>query len=108
MHAFFLAYEIPLLDPVFSAATTIEYNTNLIAAAETTIKAIEEELLRLKEIGPRDTPSVASRMMPFSNTTSATELREEYLLEKMGKAVRTLTALEKENVACKANLTVEK
>ena len=32
------------------------------------------------------------------------DMREDYLLEKMNKAVKTLGALEKENASCKVSL----
>jgi len=47
---------------------------------------------------------MASRIIPFGSTTSAMEMREDYLLEKMNKAVKTLGALEKENASCKVSL----
>jgi len=80
----------------------------LISAADSTIKSIEDELLRLKEIGPAKDSSITAKVIPFAGKLSATELRSEYLLEKMDKAVRTLTKLEKENVQCKAKLAAGK
>jgi hypothetical protein len=47
-------------------------------------------------------------MNTLTGKLSATELRQEYLLEKMDKAVRTLTKLEKENTQCKAKLATGK
>jgi hypothetical protein len=95
-------------DTVFAASTQIEYNLSLISTADSTIKSIEDELLRLKEIGPSRDNSLTAKVNSFAGIQSATELRTEYLLDKMDKAVRTLTKLEKENVQCKAKLATGK
>ena len=81
----------------------------MIAAADSTIKSCEDELLRLKEIGqPQHDGSFTAKMNTLTGRLSATGLRQEYLLEKMDKAVRTLTKLEKENTLCKAKLATGK
>lgn len=80
----------------------------MISVADSTIQKIEDELLRLKEIGPAKDDSFTTKVNPFAGKLGATELRSEYLLEKMDKAVRTLTTLEKENAECKARLAAGK
>jgi hypothetical protein len=96
------------LDSVFAAATQIEYNAALVSTAETQIKSIEDELLRLKEIAAHSQATESSWTALFKGSKSATDERVRYLLNKMGKAVDALGALEKENAECKTKLAVGK
>jgi hypothetical protein len=73
-------------DLVFRASQDIAMNAKMIAAEEATVKACEEELLKLKEI-------------PNNNwiTTSPTQVRAEYLYRKMMPSVRKIQQLEHDN-----------
>jgi hypothetical protein len=69
-----------LVDPVFAATQDLALNTKTAATAEMTIKACEDELHKLHEIG----------------SSRAVRKREDYLLTKMKKAQDTLESLEYE------------
>jgi hypothetical protein len=71
-----VAYNPP--DPVFAATQDLALKDKGIAKAETMIKACEEELLRLNEIG----------------SSRAARRREDYLLAKMRDAQSSLETLE--------------
>lgn len=79
---------------VFSATQDIEYNKQLITASESTIKACEDELLRLTEIG------VHTRSSVFG-ANRAVSMRTRYLLNAMGEASAKIESLEKANARLK-------
>jgi len=81
-------------DPVFGASQDIDYNKQLIAASESKIKACEEELLRLTEIGERTKSSVFGR-------DRAVSMRTRYLMNAMGEASAKIESLEKANAKLK-------
>jgi len=76
----------------------IDYNKQLITASESTIKACEEELLRLTEIGEHTRSSVFG-------TDRAVGLRTRYLLKAMGEASAKIETLERANAKLKKLLT---
>jgi hypothetical protein len=82
------------LDPVFGASQDIEFNKQLIAASESTIKGCEEELLRLTEIGEYTKSSVFG-------ADRAVSMRTRYLLKAMGEASAKIESLERANVKLK-------
>lgn len=79
---------------MFGASQDIDYNKQLIAASESTIKACEEELLRLAEIGEHTKSSVFG-------TERAVSMRTRYLLNAMGEASTKIEALERANAKLK-------
>lgn len=83
----------PPLDPIFHATQDISYNTKLIAAAETTVKNCEAELLVLKDVDSGTSGLWGSR--------SAVTQRVEYLLKNMKAAEGKIETLEKLNAALK-------
>lgn len=83
---------------VFGATQDIDYNKQLIAASESAIKACEEELLRLTEIGAHTRSSVFG-------TDRAVSLRTRYLLNVMGEASAKIESLERANAKLKKLLT---
>jgi hypothetical protein len=83
---------------VFSATQDIDYNKQIITASESTIKACEEELLRLTEIGEYTRSSVFG-------TDRAVSLRTRYLLNTMGEASAKIESLERANAKLKKLLT---
>jgi hypothetical protein len=85
---------IYLPDTVFCAAQDIDYNKQLITASESTIKACEEELVRLTEIGEHTRSSVFG-------TNRAVSLRTRYLLNSMGEASAKIESLERANAKLK-------
>lgn len=91
-----------IVDEVFAASSRIEYNTAIIAKAESDIQSYETELLRLKEIGSSHTSAGETALSGLSlglvgNT--ATSERAKWLLAKMHKALGKVSRLEKENEA---------
>jgi len=79
------------VDPIFYATQDIAFNEKVIASAEATVKACEDELLRLREIG-----------MPSSwFSSSAPSARADYLLHKMGASEAKIERLEKKNTELK-------
>jgi hypothetical protein len=83
---------------VFSATQDIDYNKQLIAASESTIRTCEEELLRLTEIG------VHTRSSVFG-TDRAVSMRTRYLLNAMGEASAKIESLERTNAKLRKLLT---
>ena len=82
------------LDAVFGATQDIDYNKQLIAASESTIKACEEELLRLTGIGEHT-------RSPVFGTDRAVSMRTRYLLNAMGEASAKIDSLERANAKLK-------
>ncbi|KAJ7197249.1 RNA12 protein-domain-containing protein [Mycena pura] len=80
-------------DPIFQATQDIAFNEKIIAGAESTIKACEQELLSLKEIGTQ------AEHWWGGNTASSS--RSRYLLSKMQVATMKIEALERRNVELK-------
>ncbi|KAF8184984.1 RNA12 protein-domain-containing protein [Mycena galopus ATCC 62051] len=76
-------------DSIFQATQDIAFNEKVIAGAETIVKACEEELLSLKEIG-KDSEHWWS-----GNTASST--RSRYLLSKMQSSAMKIEFLERRN-----------
>jgi len=81
-------------DPLFSASQEVTINEKLITSAEATIKACEEELLRLRTIGLDAGQSIW-------HGKGATGRRADVLLRKMGQAVESIERLEKTNMRLK-------
>ena len=79
---------------MFSATQDIDYNKQLISASESAIKACEEELLRLTQIGEHTRSSVFG-------TDRAVSLRTRYLLNIMGEASVKIDSLERANAKLK-------
>lgn len=79
---------------MFGASQDLEYNKQLITGFESTIKACEEELLRLTEIGEYTKSSVFGR-------DRAVSMRTRYLLNAMGEASAKIESLERANVKLK-------
>ncbi|THH22364.1 hypothetical protein EUX98_g8222 [Antrodiella citrinella] len=86
-------FERLVKDPVFQATQDISYNLKLIAAADATIKACEQELLVLKDVEAGTSGIWGSR-------TAVTQ-RVEYLLKNMRTAGTKIEGLEKQNAAFK-------
>ena len=86
-------------DLVFGASQDIDYNKQLITASESTIKACEEELLRLAEIGEHTKSSVFG-------IERAVSVRTRYLLNVMGEASAKIESLERANVKLKKLLAI--
>ena len=79
---------------MFSATQDIDYNKQLISGSEATIKACEEELLRLSEIGEYTKSSVFGM-------DRAVSIRTRYLLNAMGEASAKIESLERANAKLK-------
>ena len=87
-------------DPVFRASSQIEYNSALIAKAESDIKSYEDELASLKNIstgGGDEALGLSEGMFSVFGKSTAVKERAKWLLEKMGKSVEKLGLLEKDN-----------
>ncbi|CAD6580112.1 MAG: mitochondrial escape protein 2, partial [Tremellales sp. Tagirdzhanova-0007] len=87
-------------DPVFRASCQIEYNTALIAKAESDIRLYETELATLKDIttnGGDAALGVSEGGFLGLGKSSTIRERSRWLLEKMGKSVDRLAVLEREN-----------
>lgn len=82
---------------MFGASQDIDYNKQLITASESTIKACEEELLRLGEIGEHTKSSVFG-------IERAVGMRTRYLLNAMGEASAKIETLERANAKLKKQL----
>ncbi|KAJ7702409.1 exonuclease [Mycena rosella] len=80
-------------DSIFQATQDIAYNEKLIASAESTVKACEQELLALKEIG------TDAEHWWGGNTASSS--RSRYLLAKMQASAEKIEALERKNLELK-------
>ncbi|KAJ7871518.1 RNA12 protein-domain-containing protein [Mycena olivaceomarginata] len=76
-------------DSIFQATQDIAFNEKVIASAESTVKACEQELLALKDIGRE------SEHWWSGNTASST--RSRYLLSKMQASTMKIEALERKN-----------
>ncbi|KAJ7286029.1 RNA12 protein-domain-containing protein [Mycena rebaudengoi] len=76
-------------DPIFRATQDIAYNEKIIAGAEGTVKACEQELLSLKEIG--------TDAEHWWRGSSAASSRSRYLLNKMQEAAKKIVTLEQKN-----------
>lgn len=89
-----------MVDPVFKSSNQIEFNTQVIATADSKIRAYETELSTLKEItadGGDDKLGVNGSNWLGMGKHSAIKERAKWLLEKMGKNVEKLGKLEREN-----------
>ncbi|KAJ4488366.1 exonuclease [Lentinula aciculospora] len=84
-------------DPIFRATQEIEFNTQLVFIAETTIKSCEEELLKLGEISKH----ASSNWL----TEDAWSRRSQYLMKKMMESERKLESLERKNAELKKILS---
>lgn len=88
------------IDPVFRASSQIEYNSALIAKAETEIRTAEDELSKLQGItanGGDAALGVEQGGFLGIGKSSAVRERARWLLEKMNKGVEKLGKLEGEN-----------
>ncbi|KAK7048069.1 mitochondrial escape protein 2 [Favolaschia claudopus] len=77
-------------DPIFQATQDIAFNEKVIANAESTVKACEQELLSLKEI-QRD-------FQHWWGRDPASSMRSRYLLSKMHAAAMKIENLERRNI----------
>lgn len=84
-------------DPIFRAIQDISFNEKVIVSSETKIKACEDELLRLKDIGGRDSSWWGGKR--------ASSERAAYLFNNMLAAERKIEALEKRNTELKKILS---
>lgn len=84
------------LDPVFRATQDIAFNEKVIASAESTVKACEQELLVLKDVD--------AGTANWWGSTRAVEMRENYLLKKMRVAEQKIESLDRENAQLKKSL----
>lgn len=101
------AFQRLVSDPIFAAASQIEYDTAVISKAESDIQKYETELLQLKEIASSIGSSTAWNVVTLGlSGKSAAEERAGWLLSKMGKAVDKVAKLEKEVEGCKKTLAV--
>ncbi|KAJ6466338.1 RNA12 protein-domain-containing protein [Mycena sanguinolenta] len=80
-------------DSIFRATQDIAFNEKMITGEETTVKACEQELLSLKEIG-RD-------FEHWWGGNAASSTRSRYLLTKMQAATLKIEALERRNIELK-------
>ncbi|CCO28883.1 Mitochondrial escape protein 2 [Rhizoctonia solani AG-1 IB] len=87
-------YQRLVEDHIFQAVQTINFNEKLIATSVSIIKACEDELTMLKNIGLDLGSSVISGR-------GATGTRANYLLDKMMQATLKVEKLETENVKLK-------
>ena len=86
-------------DPVFRATQDMAVNDNLIAGADSTIKASEAELATLQEItGPQ------GFFQSLWKSRRASMERRRYLLKKMYEAQVRIQTLEKQNLDLKRTL----
>jgi len=84
-------------DPVFQATQDIALNEKIISSSEYTIKACEQEITTLKEIGTESSHWWGGR--------TASSMRATYLFEKMLVAETKIEALEKQNLELKRVLS---
>jgi hypothetical protein len=87
-------------DPLFASAQEMAINEKLITSAEATIKACEEELLRLRTIGLEAGKSIW-------HGKGAIGRRADVLLRKMEQAVESIEKLERVNARLKKVLASE-
>ncbi|KAJ6606606.1 RNA12 protein-domain-containing protein [Mycena vulgaris] len=80
-------------DPIFQATQDIAFNEKVIASAESTVKACEQELLALKEIG--------TDAEHWWGGNSASSSRSRYLLSKMQSSADKIEVLERKNLELK-------
>ncbi|KAJ7756804.1 RNA12 protein-domain-containing protein [Mycena maculata] len=80
-------------DSIFQATQDIAFNEKMIAGAESIVKACEQELLTLKEIGTRGEH--------WWGGNSASSLRSRYLLSKMQASAMKIESLERKNTELK-------
>lgn len=90
----------PPLDATFQATQDIAFNEKVIASAETTVRACEDELLTLKDVDA----GTAS----WWGSKRAVEMRANHLLRKMRAAQDKVEALERQNVQLKKVLAKTK
>ncbi len=83
------------VDPIFQATQDLAFNEKVIAGAESYVKAYEDELLKLKDIGA-DTGFWTSAM-----GTSTVSRRARYLLDKIRSYQTKIENLEKTNAGLK-------
>lgn len=86
------------IDPIFNAMQEIALNEKTIASAETTVRACEDELMTLRNIGL----DIGSSML---RGAGATGLRATYLLNKMKEASQKIEKLEAVNIKLKMVLS---
>lgn len=82
-------------DEIFRSVQDIALNDKAIASAESTIRACEDELLKLEKIRPLDSGILAS---------GASRQRADFLLKKMYEAETKLEKLEAANAVLKKGL----
>ena len=82
-----------LSDPIFQATQDIAFNDQLIAASESKIRACEEELTTLKNIGTADSSWWGGKR--------ASSERTAYLFSKMLEAERKIKKLDKQTTELK-------
>ncbi|KAI0362726.1 exonuclease [Trametes cingulata] len=87
-------------DPTFQATQDIAFNEKVIASAETTVRACEDELLTLKDVDA----GTAS----WWGSKRAVEMRANHLLRKMRAAQEKIEALERQNAQLKKVLAKTK
>lgn len=87
-------------DATFQATQDIAFNEKVIASAETTVRACEDELLTLKDVDA----GTAS----WWGSKRAVEMRANHLLRKMRAAQDKVEALERQNVQLKKVLAKTK
>ncbi len=80
-------------DPVFRALQDIAFNEKKIASAESTVRSIEDELLKLNKIGTSGAH--------WWSKKPATAYRTAYLVRKMLAAENSIEKLEATNVDLK-------
>lgn len=88
------------LDATFQATQDIAFNEKVIASAEMTVRACEDELLTLKDVDA----GTAS----WWGSKRAVEMRANHLLRKMRAAQDKVEALERQNVQLKKVLVKTK
>ncbi|KAI0637238.1 exonuclease [Trametes polyzona] len=87
-------------DPTFQATQDIAFNEKVIASAESTVRACEDELLTLKDVDA----GTAS----WWGSKRAVEMRANHLLRKMRAAQDKIEALERQNAQLKKVLAKTK
>nr|GAT47512.1 predicted protein [Mycena chlorophos] len=87
-------------DRVFQATHDIAFNERCIASHESAIKACEEELLSLKEIG------IQPHWLLWGSGNSGQAVRARYLSAKIYVANSKIEALERENAALRKVLSM--
>ncbi|KAI0670636.1 RNA12 protein-domain-containing protein [Trametes maxima] len=87
-------------DPTFQATQDIAFNEKVIASAEATVRACEDELLTLKDVDA----GTAS----WWGSKRAVEMRANHLLRKMRAAQDKVEALERQNAQLKKVLAKAK